>query len=100
MGIGHPAAAIFYRVFSETGFVGLVLLLSFYIKTTLKLNNIKLNLNNIIKDFHYGLFISLLAQSTFLLFYGGVLHNTYNIILFAIGNFMILNRKYIIYKYE
>lgn len=100
MGIGHPAAALFYRVFAETGFIGLILLLSFYIKTTLKLNNTKLKLNNIIKDFHYGLFISLLAQSTFLLFYGGVLHNTYNIILFAIGNFMILNRKYIIYKYE
>lgn len=99
MGIGHPAAAVFYRVFSETGFIGLVLLLSFYIKTTLKLNNAKLKLNNIIKDFHYGLFISLLSQSTFLLFYGGVLHNTYNIILFSIATFIILNKKYIINEY-
>lgn len=94
----NPAVAIFYRVFAETGIVGLFLLISFYIKTTIKLIKTKLNLNNITKDFKYGLFVSILIQSTLLLFYGSNLHNTYNIVLFAITTFIIVNRNNIINK--
>ena len=84
MGTGHPAIAIFYRVFAETGFVGLILLLTFYYKTLFKFCKIKIKSNNIIKDFYYGLFISMLFQVSIILFYGSNLHNTYNIILFAV----------------
>lgn len=100
LGTGHPAVGLFYRAFAETGAIGIILLLTFYYRTLVKFHKTQIKLNNIIKDFHYGLFISMLFQSTVMLFYGGVLHNTYNIILFSIAIFMILNRKYIIYNYE
>lgn len=91
IGGGSPAAAILYRVFCETGLIGIILLLTFYFRTILKLYRIKLTQKNIEKDFCYGLFISLLAQSTFLLFYESNLHYTYNIILYAITIYLITN---------
>lgn len=95
MGGGNPAAAIFYRVFCETGLIGLILLLTFYFRTILKFYKIKLPQENIEKDFCYGLFISLLAQSTFILFYDSNLHNTYNVILYAIAVYLTSDVKYI-----
>lgn len=92
IGKASPASAIFYRIFSETGVPGISLILIFYYKLLYKLRVIKIKGANIIKNFHYGLFISLLFQSTLLLFYGGSIHNTYNIILYAIAIFIISNK--------
>lgn len=86
---GQPAAAIFYRVFAETGACGLLLILFFYWRTIFKLFKTKIYFTGIIKDFKYGLFISLLFQITVGLFYGASLHNTYNIILFGISFYII-----------
>lgn len=88
-GGGQPAAAIFYRVFTETGGLGIFLLLTFYCRTIFKLFKTKIYFAGIIKDFKYGLFISLLFQITIGLFYGASLHNTYNIILIGISFYII-----------
>lgn len=96
MGSGSPAAAILYRVFCETGLIGLILLLTFYFRIILKLYKIKLPQENIEKDFCYGLFIYLFAQSTLLLFYDSNLHNTYNIILYSLAIYLIItNLKFL-----
>ena len=96
--VGQPASAIFYRVFCETGLPGLILLLIFYFKTMFKLSKIKILQIGLEKDFLYGLFISLLFQSTLALFYNSNIHNTFNVILYAIALYLITNKNIIYYR--
>lgn len=94
-GKGGVAAAIFYKIFAETGVIGLTLLLVFLNKIRTELNIIKKfkNIHPLEYSFINGLSCFILFQLFVRIFYDSNLHNTYEIILYSISIFIIIKYK-------
>ena len=94
LGIGYPASATYFRVFAETGLLGLFLICKFYYNSFNEMKKIvKIQRKGIVNDFCYSLLIFLLVHLIIVNFYNSTLHDTYFIAIVAISVSIIVKYK-------
>ncbi len=94
LGTGHPASATYFRVFAETGLLGLFLICKFYYNSFNEMKKIvKIQRKGIVNDFCYSLLIFLLVHLIIVNFYNSTLHDTYFIAIVAISVSIIVKYK-------
>ncbi len=93
-GMGHPASATYFRVFAETGLLGLFLICKFYYNSFNEMKKIvKVQRKGIVNDFCYSLLIFLLVHFVIVNFYNSTLHDTYFMAIVAISVSIIVKYK-------
>ncbi len=92
-GFGSPASATFFRVFAETGLIGLILVINFYYRSLWRLIKGRRYFEGIEGDFCKGIIYFIIVQMTFVFFYNSTLHDTYAVMLMGVSGYMIMSLR-------